>query len=77
MKLLLPLILLSGILQCYAQGKDDPSDSKLSQSFAWTEKQLKTNQIKKKNTTQLVISSEPDPPGIFITSDFACVLFFV
>lgn len=34
MKLLLPLILLSGILQCYAQGKDDPSDSKLSQSFA-------------------------------------------
>lgn len=61
MKLLLPLILLSGILQCYAQGKDDPSGSKLSQSFAWTEKQLKTNQIKKKNTTQLVISSEPDP----------------
>lgn len=60
MKLLLPLILLSGILQCYAQGKDDPSDSKLSQSFAWTQKQLKTNQ-KKKNTTQLVISSEPDP----------------
>lgn len=48
MQLLLPLILLSCILQCYAQGKDDPSDSKLSQSFAWTEKQLKTNQIKKR-----------------------------
>lgn len=46
MKLLLALILLSAIMQCYAQGKNDPSDSKLSQSFAWTEKQLKTNEKK-------------------------------
>lgn len=76
MKLLLPLILLSGILQCYAQGKEPRSHSKLSQNRRETKnrgKKQTKNRQKKQNATGYQLWTWP--PGIFITCDFVSVLF--